>query len=183
MRIVLTSIRCPWAEDSCRHNSHRRTKASSSNPNNGHVALVTNTTALHHFALIVRAIWSHCVSSPFTTDDLRPVVATTVYLGDCYTHDTSSRWQWQAPRWRLEWRRKHARFTSESAVKSQSRLATEKNHGKSRGVQLKQESHSLGPSLGPLSYLIGPFTFRPRNEPFFLSSSFTATLMFPVRCF
>lgn len=104
MEIVLTSIRCPWAEDSCRHNTRRRTKASSSNPNNGHVALVTNTTALHH-CISCSCDLIHWFSSPFTTDNTLPVVAMTVYLGGCYARDASSfrrQWQRQLRRLRLE---------------------------------------------------------------------------------
>lgn len=99
MRIVLTSIRCPWAKDSCRHNTRRRTKASSSNPNNGHVALVTNTTALHH-CISCSCDLIHWISFPFTTDNTLPVVAMTVYLDGCYARDASSfrrQWQQQLP--------------------------------------------------------------------------------------
>lgn len=102
VEIVLTSIRCPWAEDSCRHNTRRRTKASSSNPNNGHVALVTNTTALHH-CISCSCDLIHWFSSPFTTDNTLPVVAMTVYLGGCCARDASSfRRQWQRQPRRLK---------------------------------------------------------------------------------
>jgi len=56
------------------------------------VALVTNTTALHHFTLIVRAIWSHCVNS-FSIhhrSSTTGITQTTVYLDVYYTRDTSS---------------------------------------------------------------------------------------------
>ena len=117
------------------------------------MALVTNTTALHHFTLIVRAIWSHCVNSlhspivyyRYSPDDGLPwrlLHARHIVPDD---NDSNRPRQQRRQGWRQN---AYDRLTNDSVEKS---ILPEK-HGKSREILQDQDSLLLRPGI--LSFLL-----------------------------